>query len=72
MQHWAPKNTVTAVALRKESVDRNFQQATDITQKVHVALRKESVDRNILIIRNQCRGIFVALRKESVDRNADR
>ena len=55
------------VALRKESVDRNFYYADKNCDWV-VALRKESVDRN-------CEGVFllkkitVALRKESVDRN---
>ena len=34
-----------AVALRKESVDRNFVSAFDV-MTVSVALRKESVDRN--------------------------
>ena len=33
------------VALRKESVDRNFMSAFDVLA-VSVALRKESVDRN--------------------------
>ena len=56
-----------AVALRKESVDRNLD-AVQIIVVVVVALRKESVDRNIP------RGQLptpepVALRKESVDRN---
>ena len=57
-----------AVALRKESVDRNKQY-----QAAHrwasVALRKESVDRNHNSIR-RCLMSVVALRKESVDRNA--
>ncbi len=35
-----------AVALRKESVDRNFN-AVQIVIVVVVALRKESVDRNL-------------------------
>ena len=55
------------VALRKESVDRNWQNIDD-RETISVALRKESVDRNrqgsILIFRD-----LVALRKESVDRN---
>ena len=33
------------VALRKESVDRNWQDIDD-REKISVALRKESVDRN--------------------------
>ena len=58
---------LAAVALRKESVDRNvFGFGAKLVHSV--ALRKESVDRN-------CRNRFcptcqwVALRKESVDRN---
>ena len=58
-----------AVALRKESVDRNFDTMQVVIVKV-VALRKESVDRNfdtmqIVIV------VMVALRKESVDRNTN-
>ena len=60
-----------AVALRKESVDRNFVGSINRTVDIIVALRKESVDRN--------RGMntilsttAVALRKESVDRNTMR
>ena len=57
-----------AVALRKESVDRNFV-PFDVIRPAIVALRKESVDRNF------SRSPFamfrlVALRKESVDRNS--
>ena len=56
------------VALRKESVDRNFN-AVQIIVIIVVALRKESVDRNdtmqvVIIVVDT-----VALRKESVDRN---
>ena len=58
----------SCVALRKESVDRNFTGTLD-PKKYDVALRKESVDRN----RNSQYSYFlyygVALRKESVDRN---
>ena len=55
------------VALRKESVDRNFSSVSDSLPAL-VALRKESVDRNVdpdvdALIDD------VALRKESVDRN---
>ena len=55
------------VALRKESVDRNFFTCVGVGDS-HVALRKESVDRNNFgrLHYNIC---FVALRKESVDRN---
>ena len=35
------------VALRKESVDRNFDAVQIVIVVVNVALRKESVDRNI-------------------------
>ena len=56
-----------AVALRKESVDRNTMTITICTAS-KVALRKESVDRNG---RFRCWVLSdnVALRKESVDRN---
>ena len=56
------------VALRKESVDRNFR-GTNITLSIIVALRKESVDRNPPVLRGAA-VCPVALRKESVDRNA--
>ena len=39
-----------AVALRKESVDRNFRDAFGHFKVVEVALRKESVDRNMVVI----------------------
>ena len=57
-----------AVALRKESVDRNIW--VDKTQSAPsiVALRKESVDRNAAWT-GVLRDMHVALRKESVDRN---
>ena len=56
-----------AVALRKESVDRNDIRHTASTCP-SVALRKESVDRND--IGNSTTALpSVALRKESVDRN---
>ena len=55
------------VALRKESVDRNYENMQTPMKDV-VALRKESVDRNV-----SDKAIpgcnDVALRKESVDRN---
>ena len=56
-----------AVALRKESVDRNNIVNPEF-QIICVALRKESVDRN----KKYWQGgpaVKVALRKESVDRN---
>ena len=56
-----------AVALRKESVDRNFYYADKDCDWV-VALRKESVDRNFYYADKDCDWV-VALRKESVDRN---
>ena len=58
---------VLAVALRKESVDRN-NPATLRKLAREVALRKESVDRNFHRHAVE-RGKDVALRKESVDRN---
>ena len=59
---------VAQVALRKESVDRNFNSFQAPGQYTCVALRKESVDRNssITLLQILC---TVALRKESVDRN---
>ena len=56
------------VALRKESVDRNFHAVQIVIIVVDVALRKESVDRNVPG-KNLVNSISVALRKESVDRN---
>ena len=57
------------VALRKESVDRNFCVVCVIVDN-NVALRKESVDRNIYT--SDCAAQrAVALRKESVDRNVN-
>ena len=57
-----------AVALRKESVDRNYFPALCSISVQKVALRKESVDRN-LAKQNYANICTVALRKESVDRN---
>ena len=57
------------VALRKESVDRNFAGLAAL-RRCLVALRKESVDRNIPVIAWE-RAAEVALRKESVDRNIE-
>ena len=59
-----------AVALRKESVDRNPGMNIILSTTV-VALRKESVDRNN-IGSASIRACIVALRKESVDRNTQR
>ena len=44
-----PDPPVVAVALRKESVDRNGRTRTG-TENLQVALRKESVDRNKLLV----------------------
>ena len=55
------------VALRKESVDRNFNTVQIKIVKM-VALRKESVDRNFNTVQIKIVKM-VALRKESVDRN---
>ena len=57
-----------AVALRKESVDRNPYLLWQFG-RAFVALRKESVDRNKIRIASIDGIIDVALRKESVDRN---
>ena len=59
------------VALRKESVDRNFRRLWLRISVLDVALRKESVDRNNHVL-NQYPDVDVALRKESVDRNTSR
>ena len=65
------KITITVddvVALRKESVDRNWQRlGTRVSGTV--ALRKESVDRNSIVLASFRACTTVALRKESVDRN---
>ena len=58
-----------AVALRKESVDRNADSFFALPGVITVALRKESVDRNWYSSRI-IMSVLVALRKESVDRNA--
>ena len=42
-------SAMTSVALRKESVDRNFDYAHPGCEMISVALRKESVDRNVLM-----------------------
>ena len=57
-----------AVALRKESVDRNLVPSLLAFQAGAVALRKESVDRNP-VLAWKLTVYPVALRKESVDRN---
>ena len=57
-----------AVALRKESVDRNRPPKRNRPSAV-VALRKESVDRNTTLPVFYAFSKIVALRKESVDRN---
>ena len=62
--------SVSAVALRKESVDRNNLYEGGVTMGV-VALRKESVDRNLISTLALGGWGRVALRKESVDRNSD-
>ena len=68
MNGQSQKYETATVALRKESVDRNYPPEKPVKIGENVALRKESVDRNY--------GRFgavqytkVALRKESVDRN---
>ena len=60
---------IIKVALRKESVDRNFYFHSFIDCQYRVALRKESVDRNDVIRPAIDVFLAVALRKESVDRN---
>ena len=65
----AARGSITHVALRKESVDRN-KSLGYISDAGLVALRKESVDRNSYRINGKVLFEDVALRKESVDRNA--
>ena len=67
MIHHAKKKINPAVALRKESVDRNGI-VVHLLALLTVALRKESVDRNVFLTLT-VRNVLVALRKESVDRN---
>ena len=59
---------LNAVALRKESVDRNLFHIFFKSFQA-VALRKESVDRNSGGLKVIAFFTTVALRKESVDRN---
>ena len=61
-----------AVALRKESVDRNSIKSANFRACITVALRKESVDRNSIGPASLTVSTTVALRKESVDRNITR
>ena len=63
---------VNPVALRKESVDRNFDVSLNCKGGATVALRKESVDRNNRRPGTVNNAKIVALRKESVDRNTQR
>ena len=60
---------LSAVALRKESVDRNILSKSAMVNLLTVALRKESVDRNQQYGPVNAFHGDVALRKESVDRN---
>ena len=65
----APTAWSWTVALRKESVDRNFHCKENLGGLRRVALRKESVDRNSVSNGVAVSRFSVALRKESVDRN---
>ena len=49
-----------AVALRKESVDRNSPVLLPVSILIDVALRKESVDRNFLVF-----GVFLGCMSRS-------
>ena len=64
------QTVLSPVALRKESVDRNFLWGRMDLEITPVALRKESVDRNWCSDTAASACYTVALRKESVDRNA--
>ena len=48
--------TFSDVALRKESVDRNYKERPGQKARPNVALRKESVDRNKYVV--QCRKVM--------------
>ena len=54
------------VALRKESVDRNLQNAGARLDILKVALRKESVDRNKYVV--QCRKVMNVCRSPQGER----
>ena len=69
MRKYHTTDRVRAVALRKESVDRNIKNKSSFQHR-SVALRKESVDRNTQRRDFKALGL-VALRKESVDRNGN-
>ena len=62
------EDMILEVALRKESVDRNWAYSI-VSASIMVALRKESVDRNGISSTLIIGFSGVALRKESVDRN---
>ena len=68
MSYYQDKVSLSAVALRKESVDRNVIGPLIFSVQA-VALRKESVDRNFYYANKDADWVRVALRKESVDRN---
>ena len=53
------------VALRKESVDRNYKERPGQKARPNVALRKESVDRNIPALG---RGLFLTSRSPQGER----
>ena len=59
MRKYHRADRVRAVALRKESVDRNSR-AASCQHRSHVALRKESVDRNSIF------DVFLVCMKESL------
>ena len=59
---------VRAVALRKESVDRNVRFSRCSCRAYYVALRKESVDRNKYVV--QCRkmlGVSLSARRAWIE-----
>ena len=58
----------TGVALRKESVDRNFHWAVNIQRPTASLSARRAWIEIIIVSDNRIFG-FVALRKESVDRN---
>ena len=70
MPKLVPTHRNFPVALRTESVDRNWFDTVVAARPAIVALRKESVDRNISEDVSYSIIVNVALRKESVDRNS--
>ena len=65
MTQFVPITTSDVVALRKESVDRNFFARVGVGDPDLVALRKESVDRNV---QNYDTGVWAGSRSPQGER----